>query len=106
MKDLDRLSPGCRVHNKTSSVAPVLNLRAESGVKIAAVPEQVDHDPGSLPVPEMIGSEDHLLHLQRPYRLGSRPTLREAAGCVAAASSPSGVGLAGLSEGHWATMKE
>jgi hypothetical protein len=37
-------------------------------VKIAAVPEQVDHDPGSLPVPEMTGSADHLLHLQ-PLRL-------------------------------------
>jgi hypothetical protein len=31
--------------------------------------------------------------------------LREAAGCVAAASSPPGVGPAGLSEGHRATMK-
>ena len=64
MKGLDRLSPGCRVQDKASSVAPVLSLHAEFVVKIAAVPEQVDHDPGSLPVPEMIGSADHLLHLQ------------------------------------------
>jgi hypothetical protein len=44
MKDLDRLSPASRVQDKTSSVAPVLNLHTEFVVKIAAV--------------------DHLLHLQ------------------------------------------
>ena len=85
MKDLDRRSPGCRVPDKTSPVAPVLNLHTEFVVKIAAV--------------------DHLLHLQLLRLVGIRPTLRETAGCVAAASSPSGVGLAGLSEGRWATMK-
>jgi hypothetical protein len=105
MKGLDRLSPGCRVQDEASSAAPVFNLDTEFVVKIAAVPEQVDHDPGSLPVPEMIGSADHLLHLQLLHLLGTRPTLREAAGCVAAASSPPGVGPAGLSEGHRATMK-
>jgi len=73
MKDLDRLSPGCRVQDKPSSVAPVLNLDTEFVVKIAAVPEQVDHDPGSLPVPEMIGSVDHLLHLQLLRLVGIRP---------------------------------
>lgn len=105
MKGLDRLSPGCRVQDKASSVAPVLNLHTEFVVKIAAVPEQVDHDPGSLPVPEMIGSADHLLHLQLLRLSVTRPTFREAAGCVAAASSPPGVGPAGLSEGQRATMK-
>ena len=105
MKDLDRLSPGCRVQDKTSSVAPVLNLHTEVVVKIAAVPEQVDHTPGSIPVPQMIGSADHLRHLRLLRLVGIRPTLRDAAACVAAAGGPSGVGLAGLSEGHWATMK-
>src|SRR5262249_44088668 len=64
-------------------------------------PCTVDHDPGSLQPPEMIGSADHLLHvhLQLLRLVGIRPTLHEAAGCVAAASSPPGVGLAGLSEG-------
>ena len=107
IKDLDRLSPGCRVQDKTSSAAPVLNLHTEFVVKIAAVPEQVDPAPGSLPVPQMIGSADHLLHVHLQFLrlVGIRPTLREAAGCVAAASGPPGVGLAGLSEDHWATMK-
>ena len=85
MKDLDRRSPGCRVPDKTSSVAPVLNLHTELVVRISAM--------------------DHLLHLQLLRPVGIRPTVREAAGCVAAASSPPGVGLAGLSEGTWATMK-
>lgn len=105
MKGLDRLSPGCRVQDEASSVALVRNLHTEFVVKIAAVPEQVDDDPGSLPVPEMIGSADHLPHLQFLRLLGTRPTLREAAGCVAAASSPPEVGLAGLSESHQATIK-
>jgi len=59
MKGLDRLSPGCRVQDKTSSVASVLDLHTEFVVKIAAVPEQVDHDPGGLPkrsVPQIISS--------------------------------------------------
>ena len=47
MKGLDSLSPGCRVQDKPSSVVPVLNLHTEFVVKIAAVPEQVDRDPGS-----------------------------------------------------------
>jgi hypothetical protein len=42
-------------------------------MKIAAVPEQVDHDPGSLPVPEMIGSADHFLHLRLLRLLGTPP---------------------------------
>jgi len=85
MKDMDLLSPGCLVPDKRSAVAPVLNPDTEFVVKIAAV--------------------DHLLHLQLQRLVGIRPTLREAAGRVAAASSPSGVGLAGLSEGSWVTMK-
>ena len=51
-----------------------------------------------------VGHLRHLLLLLLRL-VGISPTLHEAPGCVAAASSPSGVGLAGLSEGHWATMK-
>jgi hypothetical protein len=64
MKDLDPLSPGCRVQDEASSGGPVLNFRTGFVVKIATVPEQVNQDPGSLPVPEMIGSADHFLHLR------------------------------------------
>jgi hypothetical protein len=73
MKDPDRLSPDCRVHDTASSVAPAPNLHAEFVAWIAAVPEQIDHDPGSLPGPEMIGSADHLLYLQLPRLVGIAP---------------------------------
>jgi hypothetical protein len=74
MKGPDRLPAGGRVQDEASSVAPVLNLHTEFVVKIAAFPEQVDHDPGSLPVPEMIGSADHFLHLQLVRLLSTRLT--------------------------------
>ena len=105
MKGLDRLWSGCRVQDKAGSVAPVLNFHAEFVAKIPAVPEQVDHDPGSLPVPEMTGSADHRPRLLLLRLSVTRPTLREAGGGVAAASSPPGVGPAGLSEGRRATME-
>jgi len=53
VEGLDRLRPRRRVEDEPVSLARVLKPDAESVAGIAVTPEQVDGDPGGLPVPEM-----------------------------------------------------
>jgi hypothetical protein len=53
VEGLECFSPGRRVENEASSVAPVLNLDAEFIFELAVIPEQVDDDPVGLAVSEV-----------------------------------------------------